>query len=153
MPPPKTIKQQIITNLYGLLPGMEVDGRRVWNLITKERDLASATNLEMPAVGIEVGDEETIDLLWPCLNKRVRVFIPFKFSPVMGLDVYDTFDYYLGLLQYRLLADKSIAGLAIDIHEAGNSPEIADRQDPRPGGVLYVDILYRVRNDDPYRSQ
>ena len=153
MPPPRTIKQQIIANLYALLPGMQVDGRRVWNLVTKERDLSTTANLELPAVGIETGDEETIDVMWPCLNKRLRVFIPFKFSPTMGLDVYDTFDYYLGLLQHRLLVDKTIGGLAIDIHEAGNSPEIADRQDPRPGGVLYVDILYRVRNDNPYLSQ
>lgn len=153
MPPPKTVKQLIVANLYGMLPGMTVDGKRVWNLVTKERDLNTVQALELPAVGIEVGEEETIDVMWPILNKRLRVFIPFKFSNTAGLDVYDTFDYYLGLLQHRLLSDKTIGGLAIDIHEAGNSPEIADRQDQRPGGVLYVDILYRVRNDDPYRSQ
>lgn len=147
----KTIRQQILAYLETLMKDMtdpETDDR-VWNNVVKE-NLDDLDAVQLPALGIEEGDEEPTSVMNPCILKTLRVFIEFRFENKIGVDVYDQFNYYLGILQYRLLPDNTVGGFAYDIKEAGNSPRIVDRNDPRPGGVLILDIHYRHRRDNPY---
>lgn len=148
----KTVRQNIIDSLYSRMDNMTdpETGEVIWNSVLKD-DLEGVEFTQLPALGLYEGDEDTTDVMWPCLLKTLRVFIEFKFGNDIGIDVYDRFNYYLGVLQKTLLVDKNVGGYAYDIQEAGNTPRIVDRNDPLPGGVLIVDIRYRVRNDSPYQ--
>jgi hypothetical protein len=152
MPAAKTIRQQLIDALYAKIGECKdpdnADGL-VWNLVTRN-NLDDVEVTQMPAVGIEEGEEEVFDQMWPVLHKRLPVFIEFRFQNEYGVDVYDKFNYYLGVLQRTLLPEKNLGGIAYDLQERGNAPRIVDKNDNFPGGVLILELLYKVRNDDPY---
>lgn len=156
--PKLTIRQRIIDNLFGYLENMTDPntGTPVWNNILKE-NLDDIDALQLPAVGLEEGDETVTDVMFPCIMKTLRVFVEFRFENLLnggekGVDVYTKFNYYLGVLQSRLFNDKTLGGLAYDIQEVANTPRIADRTDPRPGGALIIDIRYKHNNTNPYDS-
>lgn len=149
----KTVRQNIIDSLYTIVSEMvdPEDLTSIWNNYLKD-NLDDIDYAQLPAVGIEEGDEEVEAMMWPCVQKVLKVYIHFKFSVKEGLDVYNTFNYYLGIMQYHLFKDLTVGGYAYNIKEVGNAPEIIDYNDNLPGGVLMVEIYYKHRHDDPYTA-
>lgn len=151
--PTYTIRQKIIQALY-LVIATTVDpdtNAPVWNNILKE-NLDDISNEQLPAVGLSEGDEEVLDELYPSITKKLSVFIEFRFENKYGVDIYESFNYYLGVLQKILFTEKNLAGYSYDIQEVGNTPRIVDRNDELPGGVIMIDIYYKHINGNPFAS-
>jgi len=112
----------------------------------------------LPAFTLQQGNEETLHLLHPHIEKVCRFYIEFRFSPSGGVDNADAFRYYLGKLQQRLFGIPSNLyittadgiNLATNVVEVGNAPEIEAQSDPQPGGTLTFDVTYRHWQADPY---
>jgi len=146
-----TIRQNIIGYLYDLLKATAdpVTGLALFNNVLKE-NLDDIDATQLPAVGMEEGEEEVIGEMYPCITKRLSIAVDFKFENKRGVDVYDEFNYYLGVLQNTLFVDRTMGSNGYDIQERGNAPQIMDRNDKRPGGVMYLEVYYKHRTADPY---
>lgn len=146
----QTIREKILDQFEILLETMQDDnGDPLWNY-NERGNLDALTNIQLPAMGMEEGDEEIISQIGSKIDKILRIFFNFKFQNEMEVDVYTTFNYYLGRLQQKLLAKKNLGDYTINVSEAGSSPEIADKDDPQPGGILFIDVHYRHINANPY---
>jgi hypothetical protein len=151
--PVRTIRQQVLDALFEQLKTARdpSTGEPVFNRVAKE-DLDILEAQEFPAAGIEEGEEEVAEDAWPCVRKRLTVFVEFRFHNKRGVDVFDDFNYYLGIVQKTLLYRTESNGLLLAdaISEAGSVPRIADRSDNRPGGCLVLSVQYRHVTHDPY---
>ena len=147
----KTIRQRIVEALYAILPTItdpDDNTKIVFNNVLRD-NLDGVDVDQLPAVGVDEGEEEVVDYINPFVGKKLRVYVEFRFEND-GVDVYERFNYYLGVLQNALLDNHNLAGLSYDVQEVGNSPRIADRDDTLPGGVLMIDIYYRHLNGNPF---
>lgn len=151
--PMRTIRQQILDALFEQLKTARdpVTQESVFNRIVKE-DLDVVDAQDFPIAGIEEGEEEVVEDAWPCVRKRLTLFVEFRFQNRIGIDVFDQFNYYLGIVQKTLLYRSESNGLLLAdaISEAGSVPRIADRNDDRPGGCLVLSLQYRHVTHDPY---
>jgi hypothetical protein len=98
---------------------------------------------QVPAARIEQGDEEQIDLMWPLVDKRFRLYVHFKVSRSVGVDPTPLINYYFGRVVNVLVTAEHFAGIALDISEAGNSPQVQGVNDPEPGGTIFFDVTIR----------
>lgn len=146
----RTVRQRITDALDTILDGMQDGGSDVWSNVYRG-DLESIDNVTIPAVSIDWGTEEMIELLNGCSEYEVPVFFHFRFRGQRGLDEHDVFLYYLGLLQQAVLADHNLGGLTIDIKEDSNAHTIIGIEDVLPGGLLAVIVKYRTRLHNPYK--
>lgn len=151
--PMRTIRQRILDALFEQLKTARdpVTQESVFNRIVKE-DLDVVDAQDFPIAGIEEGEEEVVEDAWPCVRKRLTLFVEFRFQNRIGIDVFDQFNYYLGIVQKTLLYRSESNGLLLAdaISEAGSVPRIADRNDDRPGGCLVLSLQYRHVTHDPY---
>ncbi len=159
MAPPNatlTIRQQIVNALFEKLEALsryDDPSSLVFNSVGRF-ELGDISYHQLPAVSLYEGEEATDDNTNQWITKILRVFIEFRFAHQTGLDVYDEYNYYLGELLYGLMQQRKLGVaphyLNYDIQERGNSPRIADRNDDQPGGVLILDVYYRIGNYNPY---
>jgi hypothetical protein len=148
----KTIRQLWIEEIYRILREMTYpEEGTVWQKVLRS-DLEDIDVTELPACAVDEGDEERLENMFPFVQKCTKIFIEFRFENKRGTDPYDKFNFYLGLLQKALFNDRTLGGYAYNIDEIGNSPRIVDRGDTRPGGVLMLEIYWKVRNTDPYTN-
>ena len=148
----KTIREQIIETVFITLSDMKNEREEdLWNFKLRD-NLDNIVETALPAFGIEEGEEAQIQLLYPCVEKILDVMIHFQFRNLSGEDAYEKYNDYLGLLQEAILGDRTVNNLAFNLTEVGNNPQILDRTDPRPGGMLMIEIMYRHREADPYTS-
>lgn len=110
---------------------------------------------ETPSAAIEEGTERKTDDLWPFSDKMLRVFVNFKIPAApgddLGVDRYSLIGYYIGRITKLLVTqDQACGGLALDITEAGNTPEVNGQSDPEPGGTAIFDVHYRHRYGDMF---
>jgi len=151
--PTKTVIQRIIEAWTTRLTAMvDEDGKPLWNNVVQNA-IGGISALAMPVVTLQQGDEETVHLLYPHIEKVCTVYIEFRFNPLGGVDSAAIFRYYLGKLQARLYGTTdhlTIGGLATNVLEIGNQPEIESQSDPAPGGTLTSQIYYRHWQADPY---
>jgi hypothetical protein len=151
-----TVRQRIIGELYDRLANCRdpTTGNLVFNKVVKE-DLDETSAQELPIVGFEESEETQAEYLYPFVRKQLSISVEYRFANKKGVDVYDEFNYYLGVLQKTLLTVQNGTGAwayAEDVSEVGNTPRIVSRNDNRPGGCLVLLIKYRHYNGDPYRG-
>ena len=150
----RTVLQRVVDELVIRITAMvDENGDKLWNSVGRGA-LPSPNALALPAIGIVQGPEQTIHDLWPHTEKIVSIFLEFKFGRVLNVDSDDIFKYYLGKLQARLFGAKdnlTLGGLlAANVTETGSNPEIEDKNDPVPGGLLMLQVHYRHWTADPY---
>jgi hypothetical protein len=105
--------------------------------------------LDCPGVRIEEGAEQTMGMLWPYVDKRLRLYFHVKVIAVMGVDPDPLINYYFTRIGQLLVnTDGHLANLTHGVEEAGNSIERNGSADPEPGGTLVIDIDYRHRHGD-----
>jgi hypothetical protein len=151
--PVRTVRQQILDALFEQLKNARdpVTQESAFNKVVKE-DLDIVDVSQFPIAGMEEGEEDVIEDAWPCVRKRLTIFVEFRFQNRIGIDVFDDFNYYLGIVQKTLLYRSESNGLLLAdaISEAGSVPRIVDRNDNRPGGCLVLSLQYRHVTHDPY---
>lgn len=150
----KTIRQQIIDALFARIEGLQDydTSALVFNTVGKF-ELGDLNFDQLPACSLYEGEEATDDNVNQWITKILRVFVEFRYNHDTGLDVYDEYNYYLGQLLYGLMQEKRLGTapyLNYDIQEVSNSPRISDRNDDMPGGVVILDIFYRIGNYNPF---
>lgn len=146
---PATLKQACIRYLMQVCQNMTNSPTPVWHKVINGNAF-QVTAAELPCVGFEEIRTANTELISNIEMKVMRLSVTFQFPPRSDVDRYERFNYYLGLLQRGLLADFTVGGNALDIYEAGNSPDIEGRSDPRPGGHLLLVIRFRHRLGQPY---
>lgn len=108
------------------------------------RNFYSALNSELPAVFIEEGDEPTPDLSHlgradRHLNVRVSVLIKgeqsYQFADEPLVEVYD-----------RIMQDRTVSGLALDLTEGETKRERAMLE--KPVAIISKHFLVRYRTDE-----
>lgn len=104
----------------------------------------------VPALAIEEGDEEVIDLFNGKVEKVQRLYMNFKIPNEKGVDAETFFNYYAGRVVQECKKDLTVGGLAIDVKEVGSAPEISGDSDSMPGGSVVIDIRYRHLASDPF---
>lgn len=148
-----TVIQRIVDELMVRIDAMrDEDDARLWNNVL-ENAIGNIPSIAFPAVTLQQGNEETQHLLWPHIEKTVIFYIEFRFEQRMDVDAGDLFRYYLGKLQARLFGttdNLTIGGLATNVIEVANAPEIESQGDPAPGGTLTFHVTYRHWQADPY---
>ncbi len=105
---------------------------------------------QTPCCAVDQGTEEKSDLLYPKIEKVLRLYIGFMLHVPKGVDSYEFFNYYLGRVIEVCVKDHTLGGLTIDVQDAGNSPEISGPTDPTPRGELFLDVRYRHINGNPF---
>jgi len=105
---------------------------------------------QTPCCAIDQGNEEKTDLLFPKIEKVLRLYIGFNLFVPKDVDSYEFFNYYLGRVIEVCVEDHTLGGLTIDVQDAGNSSEISGPTDERPGGELFLDVRYRHINGNPF---
>lgn len=98
---------------------------------------------EVPAARCEQGDEEVRELMWPLTDKRFRFYVHFKVSKVLGVDPTPLINYYFARITETLVIPEHFANIALDVAEAGNSPQAQGVEDPEPGGSIWFDVDIR----------
>lgn len=129
------------------------DSTRLWATEGKQGPLVVKAGMSVPCFSMQQGPEQTIETLYPSITKIMTVYFEFRFQRILNVDSLVTFHYYLGKLQARLFGTRdniTLGGLALDVQEIGNNPEIDDQDDPMPGGLLMAQVKYRHYNGDPY---
>lgn len=152
-----TVLQRIITEMQSRIRGMvDEDGAVVWNNPDKEGPVQGINALAFPLCTLMQGPETTHSALWPFVDKVIRLFIEFRFQRRFDVDSFDTYRYYLGKLQQRLVGSQdniTMGGLTINVTEVGANPEIESQADTSPGGMLMIDVHYRHYINDPYHME
>jgi hypothetical protein len=149
--PNRTIRQRIKDYIYDKLKSMTKDGLDVWQdvMLSAVDDIG---NINRPCVGFYALDEENVAWTNNRTTRNLQFVIEFRFAPEENLDVYDLFEYYLGLLQAELFTDHTLGGLAYHIQELSNVPRIVSLDDPSPGGDMVILIQYTTSITNPYTS-
>jgi hypothetical protein len=146
----RTVRQRVAEALYDKLVAMEDGGSAVWREVHKG-DVEGLDNQSVPVVGIHFGTEEKLNENFPVVEYALPTFFTFRFKGQRGLDEQDVYHYYLGLLQFALLGDHNLGGLALNVEEISNSDYIIGVEDAMPGGVLVTTVTYRTRLHNPYK--
>jgi hypothetical protein len=157
---PLTVQARIVAAIRGKVGAMlDVDNfneqgadKKLWN-VGSQGSIVGADALTFPRFSIEQGPETTADLMFPYEDKVLTLYCEFAFQPVLNLDSYDTFRYYLGRLQQTLfgtLANRTLGGLSTNTVETNNQPQIESDTDPSPGGLLTFQVHYRIVQGDPF---
>lgn len=145
----RTVRQRIVDALEIKLRSMQDEGVDVWRE-TARGDLEDIGNDRVPIASIDFGTEQKLNENFPVVTYSLPVFFYFRFRGQRGLDEHDVYQYYLGLLQFALLGDHNLDGLALNVEEDSNSHTIIGIDDQSPGGVLTTVITYRTRLHNPY---
>jgi hypothetical protein len=146
----RTVRQRVVDALKAKLVAMTDGGEPVWRQVLFG-ELDDITNERLPVVSIDFGTEQKLNENFPVVDYSLPVFFTFKYRGQRGLDEHDVYQYYLGLLQFALLGDHNLDGLALNVEEDSNSHTIIGINDPSPGGVLSTSVLYRTRLHNPYK--
>jgi hypothetical protein len=146
----RTVRQRVVDALVTKLEAMQDDGADVWRDVVKG-DIENVDNQSVPVVGIHYGTEEKLNENFPVVTYKLPVFFSFRFRGQRGLDEHDVYLYYLGLLQFALLGDHNLGGLALNVEEVSNTDYIIGVEDAMPGGVLVTEVTYRTRLHNPYK--
>jgi hypothetical protein len=115
-----------------------------------------------PVVGIVEMEETPIALLFPYVDKELRISVEFRWLPdKKDVDTFRLFRYYLAQLTSRLTGKSDEVqrmptadhpeGLTIGVREDGNFPQIEGAEEEAPSGVLNLIVTYRHVNGDPYK--
>jgi len=148
-----TVIQRIFTELTTRISAMkDEDNNPLWNNIVQNA-IGGISAIAKPVVTLQQGNEETYHLLYPHIEKVCSIYIEFRFNPIGGVDSAEIFRYYLGKLQARLYGNTTnltIGGLATNVIEVANQPEIESQSDTAPGGTLTSHVYYRHWQADPY---
>lgn len=111
-----------------------------------------------PVCGIIEGEEEATMLLYPYVDKELRISLEFRWLPKTNVDNHFAFRYYLGKLQKRLFGSVENLqmrtaefpdGMTLNVREERNYPQIEGPSDDNPSGVLDLTVTYRHVNGDP----
>ena len=146
-----TVKQQIVRALKSKLEGMQDGGSDVWRKVYYG-DLEELDNQSLPVAGLDFGTEDMLNNTFPCSEYDLPVFIYFRYRGGRGLDEHEVYLYYLGLIQAAVLGDHELGGFAFDVRETSNTPSIVGIDDVYPGGVLHLNVLYKTRLHNPYKT-
>lgn len=148
-----TIRNKIIDAFKALGDTMtDEDGKRLWNRVglgTPDR----FGEQEIPCLAVDPGsDKIEYEDRWQT-RKIMVISLCFQWrrDPKAEIDSYEQFEYYLRKLIEAYTFEDQLAG-AIQIREAGSGPEIEGRDDPRPGGYLLMEVLYRHGRTQPTRT-
>ena len=155
MAEPLTIRNRIIDAFKAVGDAMvDEAGNRLWNKVVfgTPNDLGEA---ELPGLAVDPGDDKVYEnsrTQWKT-DKHFTISLSFQWrrDPNGIVDSYDQFEYYLGKLIPAYLANDRLGG-AIQIRENGSGPEIEGRSDPRPGGYLLIEVVYRHGRVYPTRT-
>jgi len=145
----RTVRQDVVDALRAKLVAMQDDGSDVWREVLMG-DLEDIDNQSVPVVSMDFGTEQKLNYNFPAVDYALPCFFHFRFRGKRGMDEHDVYMYYLGLLQFALLGDHNLGGLALNVEEDSNSHTIIGVADPAPGGVLTTVITYRTRLHNPY---
>lgn len=148
-----TVKQRIMLALDEALQAMQVDGEDVWRR-TYHGLLDELDNTVNPCASIDFGNEDMLNNTFPCSTYRLPVFIQWKFTGQRGLDEYDMYLYYLGMIQLAMLGEHNLGpapGYSYDVREMDNAHTIIGVEDASPGGYLNIEVHYKTRTHNPYK--
>ena len=151
-----TVKQRVLRRLKDKIAVMQDGGEDLWRAVYWG-DLEDLDNVGLPAVGFDYGTEEHLQIIFPCQEFRVPVFIYFRFRGARGLVEQEVYEYYLGLLKLALLGDHNLPDgsgenpVALNVEEESNAHTIIGIEDTYPGGTLSVNVTYRTRLHNPYK--
>jgi hypothetical protein len=146
----RTVRQRVVDALDVKLSAMQDGGSAVWRKVFKG-DLDDIGNEIVPVASIDFGTEQKLNVNFPVITYALPVFFYFRFRGQRGLDEHDVYQYYLGLLQFAMLGDHNLDGLALNVEEDSNTHTIIGVNDPMPGGVLSTLVTYRTRLHNPYK--
>lgn len=146
-----TVRQRVVDILKQMLDDMVQFNSPVWKN-TYFGDLDDQDNSVCPAASLDFGTEEMLNNTFPCSTYSLPMFINFRFVGQRGVDEHRLYMYYLGLLQTAMLGEHNIGGLTLDIEELSNTHTIVGVEGVYPGGSITVNVIYKTRLHDPYRS-
>lgn len=156
-----TVSEQIVRYLQTTLQSAEFNpyapGTPLFGRVIRGK-LDDIQRKDTPCAAIEEGPEKTIQTMWPITFKTFRVFINFKVYHEaghdlneVGVDQFAMIRYYFGRIVNLFITDDIwLGGLATDVVEAGNTPEVNGYADTEPGGTVYFDITYRHNHGDMF---
>lgn len=147
-----TIRQRIIHEMQEILRNMtDGDGSLpVWRA-TFVGDPFDRDNKNAPFASLDEGTEDVIEMYGGCTRKSLPVLIHFRFNALKGVDEFDLFKYYLGLIQKAFLSLHEDHPLIRDVREDSNSHTILNTTDAYPGGTVVFVVEYDHARHDPYR--
>jgi hypothetical protein len=157
---PLTVQARIVAEVVNRINAMldvdQVNGTdptaNFWN-VSATGPMYGSSALEFPKYSLEQGPETTSDIMFPMEDKVLTLYVEWAFAPLLDVDNFTTFRYYLGRLQQVLFGTidhRQLGGLSINVVETNNQPQIESATDPSPGGLLTFQVHYRVVQGDPY---
>ena len=159
-PNPQTVRDKIIwtlANKLAALPG-DLPGGDLFQFVMMN-ETYSVPGESYPVIAIIEAEEATISMLYPYVDKALKIILEFRWLAKDGVDTNRQFRYYLAQLQKSLFGTQSNiqlmsieypAGLSTNVHEEGNAPQIDPDPDSIPSGILQIVVSYRHVNGDPY---
>jgi hypothetical protein len=144
-----TRQEQIVAYAAALLVGVDGVGNRIYRSRTEaySRD-------ESPAVSIEPGPDtassqpvSTCYIDWT-FQLVIAVFsrgtVPPAGTPLLGLSADQVADPVIQSIHSRLMSDRSIGGLAMDVWPISRVPQMVSAEDPSIVTVLTYQVRYRT---------
>lgn len=147
----RTIRQRIVDQIFVQLRAMQDDGSDVWQYVMWG-DLEGEDNQKAPMVGVDFGEQVMRGNTFPCSEYELPVILSFRYRGQRGLEEHDVYQYYLGLLQLAMLGDHTLGGLALNVIEGGDAPNIVGIEDVYPGGTFVINVVYKTRLHNPYKQ-
>lgn len=147
----RTVRQRILDKLFTKLKNMQDGGKDVWQYVVWG-DTEGEDNQKCPMVGLDFGTEDMLNNSFPCSEYELPVILNFRYRGKRGLAEHDVYHYYLGLLQFAMLGDHNLDGLALNVREDSNAPSIVGIEDVYPGGTLVATVIYKTRLHNPYKQ-
>ena len=149
-----TVKQRILRALKAKIEAITDGGEPLFRSV-HWGDLEDVENPRAPLLAIDYGTEEHRQIIYPCQEFTLPVFLYWRFRGGRGVVEQEVYEYYLGLLKLALLSDNNangnaVNGLALNVEEVSNAHNIIGIEDTYPGGTLIVTVTYRTRLHNPY---
>lgn len=151
--PSLTIREQCIEAIMAVVGTMQTVAPDpvgpLWNKIQRG-NLLGMSAIELPAIGVEEGDEQQIYRDEWVVHKRLMLMFHFQFQQQSDRDLWELASYYVGRLEeYIPTIQLTVPGF-VCVGEESSAPMIEGRSDPRPGGYVSISLDYRHKNRDPY---
>lgn len=80
---------------------------------------------------------------------RLEVSIDFRYRSQPGEVPASFVETIIGMVQRRILSDRTLNGLAVDVDETGNVVDLDDPEDASAEGAVFFIVEYRHDLDDP----
>lgn len=80
---------------------------------------------------------------------RLEVSIDFRYRGQPGEEPAKFVETIIGMVQRRILSDRTLNGLAVDVDEGGNVVNMDDPEDASAEGSVFFIVAYRHDLDDP----